>query len=135
MANNAPAEAKRHVSFSAADDKEKKDAEGKKPLIPKGPSASWQVPRSQYEVKQIIGTGSYGSVCEAMDHTRKKLVAIKKIAHMFEDLIDCKRILREIAILAKLKHDHIVEIYDIVAPSNMKTFDELYIVMEICDSD
>merc|ERR1711948_210410 len=44
-------------------------------------------------------------------------------------------ILREIAILAKLQHENIVKIYDIVAPSNMKTFDELYMVMEICDSD
>merc|ERR1719258_1034089 len=26
-------------------------------------------------------------------------------------------------------------LYDIVAPSNMRTFEELYIVMEICDSD
>merc|ERR1719414_1603445 len=55
--------------------------------------------------------------------------------NIFEDLIDCKRILREIAILGKLQHDSIVRIYDIVAPANMKTFDELYIVMEICDSD
>ncbi|CAE7391602.1 MPK7, partial [Symbiodinium natans] len=28
-----------------------------------------------------------------------------------------------------------VQIYDIVAPSNIHTFDELYMVMEICDSD
>merc|ERR1719150_2065364 len=54
---------------------------------------------------------------------------------MFDDLIDCKRILREVAILSKLDHAHIVQLYDITAPSNMRTFDELYIVMEICDSD
>eukprot|EP00913_Durusdinium_trenchii_P022324 g20974.t1 len=54
---------------------------------------------------------------------------------MFEDLVDCKRILREIAILSKLKHEYIVRLYDIVAPVNMAKFDELYLVMEICDSD
>jgi len=54
---------------------------------------------------------------------------------MFEDLIDCKRILREIAILSKLSHSHIVAIYDIPTPASMDSFEELYIVMEICDSD
>lgn len=130
--NPPPTEAKRHVSFSEASDKK---VDSSKPLIPKEPSGKWEAVRGQYDVKTIIGTGSYGSVCEAFDNKRKKLVAIKRIAHMFEDLIDCKRILREIAILDKLKHEHIVEIYDIVAPNNMHTFDELYIVMEICDSD
>lgn len=129
---------KRHVSFSeggqAQQREEEKKASKAAPIIPKGPVDRWKIP-SRYEVKQLIGTGSYGSVCEAYDHDKKRLVAIKRIGHMFEDLIDCKRILREIAILSNLNHDHIVRIYDIVAPSSMATFDELYIVMEICDSD
>jgi len=120
----------RHVSFSEQEKKDKAAA----PVIPKGPADRWRIP-PRYEVKQLIGTGSYGSVCEAYDSEAKRLVAIKRIGHMFEDLIDCKRILREIAILSKLQHEHIVQIYDIVAPSNMETFDELYMVMEICDSD
>jgi mitogen-activated protein kinase 1/3 len=54
---------------------------------------------------------------------------------MFEDLIDCKRILREIAILTELNHENVVRIYDLPQPNNLVSFDELYIVMEICDSD
>lgn len=54
---------------------------------------------------------------------------------MFDDLVDCKRILREVAILTRLDHPHIVRIYDLVEPPSLKTFDELYIVMQICDSD
>ncbi|CAK9009028.1 unnamed protein product [Durusdinium trenchii] len=100
----------------------------------KGPGEKWKV-GPNYEVKQLIGTGSYGSVCEAFDTSKKCLVAVKRIGHMFEDLVDCKRILREIAILSKLKHEYIVRLYDIVAPVNMAKFDELYLVMEICDSD
>lgn len=123
------------MSFSEAAEKKAADAaKSSAPLIPKGPADRWKIP-SRYEVKQLIGTGSYGSVCEAYDSEKNTLVAIKRIAHMFEDLIDCKRILREIAILSKLRHDNIVQLYDIVAPSNMNTFDELYMVMEICDSD
>lgn len=117
-------------------DSEKKDerASSKTPIIPKATADKWKIPH-RYEVKQIIGTGSYGSVCEAYDQEKKQLVAIKRIAHMFDDLIDCKRILREIAILSKLQHDHVVKVYDIVAPSSISSFDELYMVMEICDSD
>merc|ERR1719446_1420282 len=54
---------------------------------------------------------------------------------MFDDLIDCKRILREISILSRLKHEHIVQIYDVLPAGDVFTFKELYIVMEICDSD
>lgn len=125
MAGEPP---KRHVSFS--EENKPKAA----PMIPKGPADRWKIP-PKYEVKQLIGTGSYGSVCEAYDHEGKRLVAIKRIGHMFEDLIDCKRILREIAILSKLNHTHIVAIYDIPTPPSMDSFEELYIVMEICDSD
>jgi mitogen-activated protein kinase 1/3 len=115
---------RRHVSFS----------EDNRPLIPRGPADRWKLP-VRYDVRQLIGSGSYGSVREAYDTEKKRLVAIKKIGHMFEDLIDCKRILREIAILGSLDHSNIVKIYDIVAPDNMRSSDELYIIMEICDSD
>lgn len=90
---------------------------------------------SRYRVKQLIGTGSYGSVAEAWDSQEKRLVAIKRMQRIFMDLVDCKRILREISILSKLRHDHIVKIYDIPMPGKLGSFDELYVVMEICDSD
>mmetsp|Transcript_17989 Transcript_17989/g.42016 ORF Transcript_17989/g.42016 Transcript_17989/m.42016 type:complete len:443 (+) Transcript_17989:93-1421(+) len=128
---------KRHVSFSEAPGEQKKEDDKKSknaPMIPKNPGDRWKIP-SQYEVRQIIGNGSYGSVCEAYDSNQKKLVAIKRVAHMFEDLIDCKRILREIAILSMLNHDNIVKLYNITVPESINHFDELYMVMEICDSD
>mmetsp|Transcript_80088 Transcript_80088/g.235562 ORF Transcript_80088/g.235562 Transcript_80088/m.235562 type:complete len:411 (-) Transcript_80088:134-1366(-) len=104
------------------------------PTLPRGPASQWNVP-SRYEVKSLIGSGSYGSVCEAYDKETERNVAIKRVKHMFDDLIDCKRILREVAILTRLNHPHIVQIYDLVEPPSLKTFDELYIVMQICDSD
>eukprot|EP01055_Gregarina_sp_Pseudo9_P005305 Gregarina_sp_Pseudo_9__5304@NODE_618_length_2478_cov_331_368594_g584_i0_p1_GENE_NODE_618_length_2478_cov_331_368594_g584_i0NODE_618_length_2478_cov_331_368594_g584_i0_p1_ORF_typecomplete_len431_score103_17Pkinase/PF00069_25/7_5e64Pkinase_Tyr/PF07714_17/8_6e37Kdo/PF06293_14/6_7e09Kinaselike/PF14531_6/8_8e08Pkinase_fungal/PF17667_1/7_8e02Pkinase_fungal/PF17667_1/5e07Pkinase_fungal/PF17667_1/4_1e03RIO1/PF01163_22/4_5e05WaaY/PF06176_11/2_4e03WaaY/PF06176_11/9_7e05FTA2/PF13095_6/1_8e03FTA2/PF13095_6/ len=94
----------------------------------------WQLP-PRYEVRHLIGTGSYGHVCEAYDIHEKRVVAIKKIHRVFEDLVDCKRILREIAILNRLQHDNIVKILDICVPEDLNKFDELYIVLEIADSD
>jgi mitogen-activated protein kinase 1/3 len=102
--------------------------------VPK-PHLDWKVPLDRYEIKELIGTGSYGHVCRAIDKVSQRVVAIKKIHKVFEDLIDCKRILREIAILNRLSHSNIIAILDIIVPSDFEKFDELYIVLEYCDSD
>eukprot|EP00420_Gonyaulax_spinifera_P003573 CAMPEP_0197932754 /NCGR_PEP_ID=MMETSP1439-20131203/109084_1 /TAXON_ID=66791 /ORGANISM="Gonyaulax spinifera, Strain CCMP409" /LENGTH=430 /DNA_ID=CAMNT_0043555555 /DNA_START=50 /DNA_END=1342 /DNA_ORIENTATION=+ len=97
-------------------------------------AGQWKLP-PRYTVKHELGKGSYGKVCEAHDSGRDKLVAIKKITSLFEDTIDCKRILREIAIMSRLEHNNIVQIYDIPPPSDLLRFNELHIVMEKCDTD
>lgn len=98
------------------------------------PLNDWRVPLP-YEVKQLIGSGAYGSVCEAYDNQSQRLVAIKRVGKLFEHLIDSKRVLREIVIMSKLHHPNIVKIHNVVAPNSMQTCDELYMVMELCDSD
>ena len=55
----------------------------------------------RYELIKQIGHGAYGVVISASDARRGKKVAIKKISNAFEDLIDAKRILREIKLLRK----------------------------------
>jgi mitogen-activated protein kinase 1/3 len=127
--------ADKHVSYSGdgaynGDRKQSRNA----PIIPKGPFDKWKLP-PYYEAKKLIGTGSYGSVAETYDHKAKRLVAIKRMGHVFEDLIDCKRILREVAILHKLNHENVVKLYDLTQPLDHTSFDELYMIMEICDSD
>jgi mitogen-activated protein kinase 1/3 len=74
-------------------------------------------------------------VCEAWDKQRDDIVAIKRMGHLFKDLVDCKRILREVAILSRLNHDSIVQLFDVPTPASPSDFQELYLVMEICDSD
>jgi mitogen-activated protein kinase 1/3 len=96
--------------------------------------ADWKTPE-RYELRNSIGTGSYGHVAEAFDKKTQRLVAIKRCTRVFEDLIDCKRILREVAILSQLKHTTVVGLYDFVVPEPHDEFDELYMVLEICDSD
>jgi len=93
--------------------------------LPRHPGQDWKIPK-RYKVCELIGSGSYGSVCEAEDYDTKQVVAIKRCKRLFEDLIDCKRILREISILSKLQHNNVVRIMEIVAPPNINTFDELY---------
>lgn len=94
----------------------------------------WEI-GDDYAITKIIGKGSYGDVAEAVQKSTGRKVAIKRIYRIFEDLVDCKRILREIALLRQLKHANVVGLIDIVEPKNPDSFDSLYLVMEYCQSD
>lgn len=54
---------------------------------------------------------------------------------VFEDEVDCKRILREINLLRKLQHPYVIKIHDVIEPKNLDTFDTLYVVLELAESD
>lgn len=54
---------------------------------------------------------------------------------VFEDEVDCKRILREIDILRKIHHPYVIRIFDVIEPKNPDTFDALYVVLELAESD
>ena len=69
-----------------------------------------------YECEKLLGIGSYGSVCKATQKSTGKKVAIKKMENIFEDEVDCKRILREIHLLRKLKHPFVVDLIEILEP-------------------
>ncbi|RYG52426.1 hypothetical protein EON67_01265 [archaeon] len=46
--------------------------------------AGWEIDHTRFEVKRLLGKGSYGSVAEAIDHLTGARVAIKKIPNIFE---------------------------------------------------
>eukprot|EP00479_Gromia_sphaerica_P005527 TRINITY_DN1657_c0_g1_i4.p2 TRINITY_DN1657_c0_g1~~TRINITY_DN1657_c0_g1_i4.p2 ORF type:complete len:125 (+),score=18.73 TRINITY_DN1657_c0_g1_i4:486-860(+) len=84
----------------------------------------------------MLGRGSYGFVCEAKNLVTGQKCAIKKVADVFANLVEAKRLLRELRILRVLsKHNQIVEIIDLLPPKDMGTFDTLYIVFEYVDTD
>lgn len=94
----------------------------------------WDV-GNNYEVVKQVGSGSYGYVVQAIQKSTGKKVAIKRLNKIFEDVIDCKRILREVTLLRKLQHPNLVHIVEILEPSDLKTFDSLYVVLEYAQSD
>ena len=106
---------------------------GKKLPIPRH-KINWDV-GPDYEIKKQIGSGSYGMVCEARYIPTGERVAIKQMTRVFDDLVDCKRLLREIVILKYLDHPNVVKIRDILKPKDFNNFNELYIVMEHAQSD
>jgi mitogen-activated protein kinase 1/3 len=68
---------------------------------------------TRYEFIKKIGHGAYGVVISAIDKVTNMKVAIKKIPKAFDDLIDAKRIVREIKLLGFFDHDNIVSLLDI----------------------
>ncbi|CEM02683.1 unnamed protein product [Vitrella brassicaformis CCMP3155] len=94
----------------------------------------WDIP-DRYRLEKPLGSGAYGAVHQAFCTKEGKTVAIKKITGLFGDRFDAKRVLREICILGRLEHDHIVKIVDLCVPSDMHSFDDLFVVMELADAD
>ena len=83
----------------------------------------------------MLGTGSYGKVALATRKSTGQKVAIKRMENIFEDETDCKRILREVTLMRKLKHPFVVELVELLYPDNPDSFDTLYVVMEYAESD
>jgi serine/threonine protein kinase len=58
----------------------------------------------KYNPIKVLGQGAYGIVVSATDSISGKKVAIKKIGKAFDDLVDGKRILREVKLLRHFDH-------------------------------
>lgn len=64
-----------------------------------------------------------------------KKVAIKQMKGLFDDEIDCKRILREIYILKQLRSKSVVGLFDLIEPEDFEEFNTIYLVLQLSESD
>ncbi|CAM8993761.1 unnamed protein product [Rhodiola kirilowii] len=90
---------------------------------------------NRYKILEVVGKGSYGVVCAAIDTQTGEKVAIKKIHDIFEHISDAIRILREVKLLRLLRHPDIVEIKSIMLPPSRRVFKDIYVVFELMESD
>jgi len=93
--------------------------------------ADWEVGQ-RYQIIRQVGAGSYGSVVEALDTTTNQKVAIKRITGIFDDIVDCKRILREICLLRIMRHENVISIIEIIKPVDLERFNSLLVVTDYC---
>eukprot|EP00968_Pinguiococcus_pyrenoidosus_P000508 scaffold31_cov263-Pinguiococcus_pyrenoidosus.AAC.14 len=91
----------------------------------------------RYEVEKPIGHGAYGVVVKAKDHGTEPAatVAIKKITNFVQDLVDAKRIVREVRLLRHFRHENIISITDILPPPSIEDFNDIYIISEFMETD
>ncbi|CAI4054353.1 hypothetical protein N7582_000071 [Saccharomyces uvarum] len=86
-------------------------------------------PRSDYQVLEEIGRGSFGSVRKVIHIPTKKLLVRKDIKYGHMNSKERQQLIAECSILSQLKHENIVEFYN-------WDFDEqrevLYLYMEYC---
>lgn len=81
-----------------------------------------------YKVGRVIGKGAFGKVNLALHRLTRKLVAIKSIKkkHM-EDENEKKKLVQEIEILKKLKHESHIKLLE-----TFQTAMHICIVLELC---
>ena len=60
---------------------------------------------------------------------------MKKVQNAFEDLIDARRIVREIKLLYFLNHPCIIKIVDVQKPKDIANFNDIYFATEYMDTD
>ena len=89
----------------------------------------------RYTLIKPIGHGAYGVVVSVNDAKRKEKVAIKKVPRAFEDIIDGKRILREIKMLRHFDMENIVSLKDILVPPKLSSFEDVYMVTDLMETD
>jgi len=81
-----------------------------------------------------VGSGAYGTVASFQDKNTGGKIAVKKITDAFHDLVDGKRILREVKLLRSFRHDNIISILDMYPPDH-PDFDDIYIVTDLMETD
>ena len=92
------------------------------------------IPR-RYSLEKVLGQGSYGIVCKAIDTSNNEEVAIKKMFNPFKIPGNIIRVLREIRLLKFLNHENIIQIKDLFPAVSVKAFESIYVVTEYMSSD
>ena len=88
----------------------------------------------RYTDLKYIGEGAYGMVVSGNDSRTGQRVAIKKLSP-FEHQCFCQRTLREIKILARFKHENIINIQDIIRAHQFEHMKDVYLVQQLMECD
>ncbi|CAD8051312.1 unnamed protein product [Paramecium sonneborni] len=90
-----------------------------------------QIDHYSFNTKDVLGSGSFGTVFRAMDHKNCRQVALKMISKdkLLRDQNANNGVMSEIKIMKKLNNKNVVQLIDVLETSN-----NYYIIQEICES-
>ncbi|XP_063791307.1 serine/threonine-protein kinase NLK2 [Pseudophryne corroboree] len=91
--------------------------------------------RLEPEPDRPIGYGAFGVVWSVTDPRDGKRVALKKMPNVFQNLVSCKRVFRELKMLCFFKHDNVLSALDILQPPQIDCFEEIYVITELMQTD
>jgi len=95
--------------------------------------STFRIP-AHLELVKKVGSGAYGCVASFKNTKNGEKIAVKKITNAFDDLVDGKRILREVKLLRQLDHDNIIRILDMFPPKSID-FEDIYMVTDLMETD
>eukprot|EP00879_Flechtneria_rotunda_P022515 GHRR01023766.1.p1 GENE.GHRR01023766.1~~GHRR01023766.1.p1 ORF type:complete len:203 (+),score=66.72 GHRR01023766.1:637-1245(+) len=100
-------------------------------------ASSNALPDPSFKVATPSGLIMVVDVCDssARNLDTNDKVAIKKITNCFDNAVDAKRILREVALLSHLRHENVMSLRDVVPPANPSNFKDVYLVYDLMDTD
>mmetsp|Transcript_30701 Transcript_30701/g.63477 ORF Transcript_30701/g.63477 Transcript_30701/m.63477 type:complete len:359 (-) Transcript_30701:96-1172(-) len=85
---------------------------------------------------KLLGKGAYGHVCAVTNSENGERLAVKKVKNAFDDVIDAKRVLREIRLLCSFDHENVLCIKDLQMPKDQNgKHEDVYIITELLDTD
>src|SRR5450631_1582161 len=90
---------------------------------------------TRYTPVRALGAGAYGVVCQCIDTITNTPVAIKLIPHAYDDLVDAKRVIRELKLMRHFNHPYLVKLLDVMEPVHFAKCDDIYIIMEYMPTD
>ncbi|KAM6914431.1 nemo-like kinase, type 1 [Lycodopsis pacificus] len=90
---------------------------------------------AEMEPDRPIGYGAFGVVWSVTDPRDGRKVALKKMPNVFQNLVSCKRVFRELRMLCFFKHDNVLSALDILQPPQIDCFEEIYVITELMQSD
>ena len=83
---------------------------------------------SYYRIGKMLGRGAFGKVNLAMHKLVRKLVALKSLnKECLTDEVQKQKLMKEVNLLLKLRHDHVVKIYETI-----ETKKHIINVIELC---
>jgi len=95
----------------------------------------FEVPVHLQLIKKV-GAGGFGVVAAFADTQNGGKVAVKKITGLMNDLMDCKRILREVRLLKSLRHENILSLSGVYARARSSGYvEDIYIATEFMQMD
>ncbi|CAG5082709.1 Oidioi.mRNA.OKI2018_I69.PAR.g10188.t1.cds [Oikopleura dioica] len=87
------------------------------------------------EIDKPIGHGAFGIVWAVTDPRTNVRVALKKMPHVFQNLVTAKRVFRELRMLCSFRHENVLAARDVLLPCSVEAFDELYVLTPLMQSD
>lgn len=93
------------------------------------------LPNEDWERDRTMGQGAYGKVMECIYKPLQFAFAVKRFEQIFSDEQRGTRLLRELTILSKVKHQCLNQLVTVFPPKEGEEFKDAYLVIGKCDMD